>query len=84
MFWMLVIGFGAFCLASYVWYFFFQITVGIWFPDRASVRQSELVASPAAQMMLPLLKWLSPIAVVSIFLQLVVGTLQLLVGWLSA
>jgi hypothetical protein len=64
--------------------FFLQIAVGIWFPGRASVRQRELVASPAVQLMLPLLKWLSPIAVVSIFLQLVVGSLQILVVWLGA
>lgn len=62
----LVIALGWVALNGWLAYFTMQITIGIWFPARASNRQLALVRSSGIQVLYPVWKWLAPLLAVTI------------------
>jgi cytosine/uracil/thiamine/allantoin permease len=66
-----------FAVSAWVAYLFIQIAIGIWFPDRATEKQLLIVQHPVVSLMYPILKWISPVAAVTMPIQLVVGGVRL-------
>ena len=73
----------ALALHLYVLHSFYHIMLAVWFPDKAKERWTHFIQSPIGELLYPLLKWLSPIAVVTLPLGLVAALLELAVGFVG-
>jgi hypothetical protein len=59
-------------------YFSIQVTIGIWFPTRATARQRALVGSLPVQVMHPFFKWLCPLMAITMPLGILSAVVSLL------
>lgn len=74
----ILIFFGVTVLLTWLAYFAIQVTIGIWFPARASNYQRTLVRSPGILVAYPMWRWLAPFLSVSLPLGLLRTVFELI------
>lgn len=79
MIFMIVIGILLIALNVYVFYISFGLTLAVWRPEKAQKKWKEFMRTPAAMLCYPIIKWISPVLMVTIPLQTAAGLFSLYV-----